>query len=70
MLLKTVEKPLNHIGEKHEKETMTKEYIEINGARQMYTFNNSSHTPFLEEQERFYNIMQDDVLNILKGQSV
>ncbi|MDG5787822.1 alpha/beta hydrolase [Evansella sp. AB-P1] len=34
--------------------------------KKMYTFNNSSHTPFIEEQERFYNIIQDEVLEIIK----
>jgi len=31
----------------------------------MITFENSSHTPFIEEQERFYKIMQDKVLGIM-----
>jgi len=35
--------------------------------KKIYTFKNSSHAPFIEEQERFYNIMQDEVLDIIKG---
>lgn len=35
--------------------------------KKMYTFNNSAHTPFIEEQERFYNIIQDDILVMIKG---
>ncbi|MFC0273851.1 alpha/beta fold hydrolase [Metabacillus herbersteinensis] len=34
--------------------------------KKMYTFNNSSHTPFLEEQERFYKIIKCEVLGIDK----
>lgn len=30
--------------------------------KEMFTFENSSHTPFIEEQELFYKIMQDKVL--------
>jgi len=35
--------------------------------KKMYTFKHSSHTPFLEEQEHFYKIIRDEVLEILKG---
>ncbi|WP_176449240.1 alpha/beta fold hydrolase [Lentibacillus sp. CBA3610] len=30
--------------------------------KKMFTFENSSHTPFIEETERFYKIMQDEVV--------
>ncbi|MFD2762412.1 alpha/beta fold hydrolase [Lentibacillus juripiscarius] len=33
--------------------------------KKMFTFENSSHTPFIEEPERFYEIMQDEVLGIM-----
>lgn len=34
--------------------------------KKMYTFHNSAHAPFIEEEERFYTIMQEDVLKIMK----
>lgn len=34
--------------------------------KKMYTFNNSSHTPFIEEEERFYLIIQDEILKKIK----
>lgn len=30
-------------------------------SKKMYTFNNSSHSPHIEERERFYNIVQNDI---------
>ncbi|WP_197431789.1 alpha/beta fold hydrolase [Lentibacillus sp. JNUCC-1] len=32
--------------------------------KKMFTFENSSHTPFIEESERFYKFMQDEVLGL------
>ncbi|MBY7142621.1 alpha/beta hydrolase [Virgibacillus sp. NKC19-3] len=32
--------------------------------KKMYTFENSSHTPFIEEQALFYKIIQDDILPV------
>ncbi|WP_051556678.1 alpha/beta fold hydrolase [Alkalihalobacterium bogoriense] len=33
--------------------------------KKMFTFEHSSHSPFLDEPERFHNIIQDDVLAIM-----
>lgn len=34
-------------------------------AKEMYTFEHSSHTPFVEEQDRFMQFIQDDVITIM-----
>ncbi|WP_368901788.1 alpha/beta fold hydrolase [Oceanobacillus oncorhynchi] len=34
--------------------------------KKIYTFNNSSHTPFIDEQMLFYQIIQDDILPVVE----
>src|SRR5699024_4308466 len=33
--------------------------------KKMYTFQNSSHAPFIEEEERFNKIMKNDVMKVV-----
>ncbi|MFB1049403.1 alpha/beta fold hydrolase [Paraliobacillus sp. JSM ZJ581] len=49
--------------------TQAKRYYESIEApfKKMHTFENSAHAPFIEEQERFCEIMESEVLDVIKG---
>lgn len=34
--------------------------------KKMYTFENSAHTPFIEEQVLFYQIIENDILPVVE----